>query len=36
MPYWRMFYHVVWATKRRLPLITAEVEAVLFPAVIHQ
>ncbi|HEU4793874.1 MAG TPA: IS200/IS605 family transposase, partial [Nitrolancea sp.] len=24
MPYWRLFYHVVWATKDRLPLIVPE------------
>jgi len=23
MPYWRLFYHVVWGTKNRLPLIDA-------------
>ncbi|HEX5944159.1 MAG TPA: transposase [Anaerolineales bacterium] len=21
MPYWRLFYHVIWSTKNRLPLI---------------
>ena len=26
MPYWRLFYHLVWSTKHRQPLITAEVE----------
>jgi REP element-mobilizing transposase RayT len=30
MPYWRLYYHFVWATKQRLPLITPEVEDVLF------
>ncbi len=24
MPYWRLFYHLVWATRDRLPLIVAE------------
>jgi putative transposase len=28
--YWRLFYHLVWATKERTPLITAEIEAPLF------
>jgi putative transposase len=28
--YWRLFYHFVWATKDRAPLITAEIEAPLF------
>ena len=32
MTYWRTFYHIVWATKYREPLITPEVETVLYPA----
>jgi putative transposase len=24
MPYYRLFYHIVWSTKNRLPLITQE------------
>ena len=27
MPYWQLFYHLVWATKARAPLITNDVEA---------
>jgi putative transposase len=30
MPYWRLYYHFVWTTKNRLPLITPEVEKELF------
>lgn len=26
MPKWRLFYHFVWTTKRREPLITADIE----------
>jgi putative transposase len=26
MPYWQLFYHIVWATKNRLPLLTPTVE----------
>jgi putative transposase len=26
MPYWRAFYHLVWATRAREPLITSELE----------
>ena len=26
MPYWQLFYHMVWATKNRLPLMTPEME----------
>ena len=29
MPYWRLFYHFVWTTKNREPLLTAEVEALV-------
>jgi putative transposase len=30
MSYWRLFYHLVWATQDRTPLIAAELEAPLF------
>lgn len=33
MPYVKCFYHAIWATKRRQPLITKEVEKVLFSAI---
>ena len=26
MPYWQLFYHIVWSTKERLPLLTPDVE----------
>jgi putative transposase len=26
MPYWRLFYHVIWTTRDRLPLLTPEIE----------
>ncbi len=26
MPYYQLFYHIVWATKNRLPLLTAQIE----------
>ena len=26
MAFWRLYYHVVWATKNREPLITPEIE----------
>jgi putative transposase len=29
--YWRNYYHLVWATKNRAPLITPDREAILFP-----
>ena len=29
MPYWQLFYHAVWATRCREPLISAEVESVI-------
>lgn len=30
MPYWRLFYHLVWTTKRRAALLTAEVEPIIY------
>ncbi len=36
MPYWRTFYHIVWTTKHRAPLITPEIEAVIFPSIAPQ
>jgi REP element-mobilizing transposase RayT len=27
MPFWRLYYHLVWATKERRPLITGNIEA---------
>ncbi len=30
MPYWRLFYHFVWSTKNREPLLTPEVEALAY------
>jgi REP element-mobilizing transposase RayT len=29
MPFWRLHYHLVWATKKRIPLITPDVESEL-------
>ncbi len=29
MPYHQLFYHMVWSTKNRLPLLTAESEAII-------
>lgn len=29
MPYWQLFYHVVWATKNRIPLLTPKVAPVI-------
>lgn len=36
MPYWRLFYHLVWATKERTPFITPEIEAPLFRIIINR
>lgn len=30
MALWRLYYHLVWGTKERHPLITAEMEAILY------
>lgn len=36
MSYTRLRYHIVTATKNRSPAITAEVEAVIYPALYHK
>jgi putative transposase len=33
MSFWRCYYHLVWTTKNREPLITASVESILFPLI---
>jgi putative transposase len=33
MPFWRCFYHLVWTTHKRQPLISAQIEPVLFRVV---
>ena len=30
MPYWRLFYHIVWSTKNREPLLTPTVESIIY------
>ena len=30
MPYWQLFYHLVWSTKDRLPLLTSDIETDIF------
>lgn len=30
MPYWQLFYHIVWSTKDRLPLLTPEAEPIIY------
>jgi putative transposase len=30
--FWRCFYHIVWTTKYRTPIITAQIEPILFEA----
>jgi putative transposase len=34
--FWRAYYHLVWATKNRLPLISAERELLLYPYIRSQ
>ncbi|MEM9953299.1 MAG: IS200/IS605 family transposase [Chloroflexota bacterium] len=33
MPFWKCYYHIIWATKNRAPLITKTHENILFPLV---
>jgi putative transposase len=30
MGYWRLYYHIVWATKDRVPLITEDIQSKLY------
>jgi putative transposase len=36
MPFWRLYYHLVWATKNREPLIRPEIEARLYAYLVHK
>ena len=36
MSFWRTYYHVIWATKGRKPLITPAIEAQLFPHLVQR
>lgn len=29
MPYWQLFYHLIWSTKNRQPLLTTQVEPII-------
>ena len=30
MPYWQLFYHIVWATKNREPVLSPEIEPIIY------
>jgi len=34
MPYWRLFYHIVWTTKGRMPFLQPSIEQALYPVLI--
>ncbi len=36
MPFWRTYYHLVWGTKNREPLITPEIEPRLFAHIVRK
>jgi putative transposase len=36
MPYWRLYYHIVWAVKDRAPLISAEIEGTVYRLIAHK
>ena len=36
MPFWRLYYHLIWLTQHREPLITEAVEARLFPYLVSK
>ncbi len=33
MPFWKCYYHVIWATKHRQPIITSTIETVIYSAI---
>ncbi len=33
MPYWKLYYHFIWGTKNRLPLIDSALEPELYRAI---
>ena len=36
MPYWRLHYHLVWATYQRLPLITESLERQIYGVILNK
>jgi REP element-mobilizing transposase RayT len=34
--YWRIFYHLIWATKQREPLLGERVEAMVYGTILHK
>lgn len=36
MPFWRLYYHLVWATKNREPLITPQIEVRLYAYMVNK
>ena len=30
MPFWQLFYHIIWATKYRAPILTPDIELLIF------
>ena len=36
MPFWQLFYHLVWSTKNREPLIIAEYEPLVYDLIVRK
>jgi putative transposase len=36
MAFWRLYYHLIWATSKREPMLTEEIEERLFPYLVHK
>jgi putative transposase len=36
MPFWRLYYHLIWPTKHREPVLSAAVEARLYPYLVSK
>ncbi len=36
MSYWRIFYHLIWATKQREPMLDERIEAMVYGAILNK
>ena len=36
MAFWKLYYHIIWGTKNKLPLITPVIEQHLYPLFVHR
>ena len=36
MPFWQLYYHFIWATKKRLPMISPQIETQLYVVIVSK